>query len=51
MWRSVPSLLRFCLTASTPGDVAFKLAVLVILAPVLVVLCVVDLIVEGRGRR
>jgi hypothetical protein len=50
MWRSVPSLLRFCLTASTPGDVAFKLAVLVILSPVLVVLVLADL-VERAVRR
>jgi hypothetical protein len=50
MWRSVPSLLRFCLTASTPGDVAFKLCVLVILSPVLVVLVLADL-VERAVRR
>jgi hypothetical protein len=50
MWRSPPQILRFCLTASTPGDVAFKLCVLVILSPVLVVLCVVGLIVEAVRR-
>jgi hypothetical protein len=50
MWRSPPQILRFCLTASTPGDVAFKLCVLVILAPVLVVLVLADL-VERAVRR
>jgi hypothetical protein len=50
MWRSLPSIARFSLTASTPGDVAFKLAVLVILAPVLVVLCVADVVWEWRRR-
>jgi hypothetical protein len=50
MWRSLPQILRFCLTASTPGDVAFKLAVLVILSPVLVVLVLADL-VERAVRR
>jgi hypothetical protein len=50
MYRSLPSLLRFCLTASTPGDVAFKLCVLVILAPVIVVLCVVDGVYEKVVR-
>jgi hypothetical protein len=50
MRHSLPSLLRFCLTASTPGDVAFKLAVLVILSPVLVVLVLADL-VERAVRR
>jgi hypothetical protein len=51
MWRSLPQILRFCLTASTPGDVAFKLAVLVILSPVIVVLCVVDGVYEKVVRR
>jgi hypothetical protein len=50
MWRSLPQILRFCLTASTPGDVAFKLCVLVILAPVIVALCVADVVFEAVRR-
>ena len=46
MLRSIPTLIRFALDAERTGDVVFKLSVLVILAPVLLVLVVADLIVE-----
>jgi lipopolysaccharide/colanic/teichoic acid biosynthesis glycosyltransferase len=42
MWQSVPSLVRFALDAERIGDVVFKVCVLVILSPVLLVLCVAD---------
>jgi lipopolysaccharide/colanic/teichoic acid biosynthesis glycosyltransferase len=53
MWRSMPELVRFALDADRAGDVAFKVAALVILSPVLVLLVLLvlaDLVYEAVRR-